>query len=492
MRDSITVCRALSVRYVWINALCIIQDPTDPRDWERASERVGQVYQHAYFTICAMSTSSCHQSFLSRSQHTFDFDFRSSLYSAAQGKYTLHFTGQYSGMPVFDTLLLDFYNSQWNRRGWVYQEQQLSPRKLLFGQHMLYFACNQNQASENGEVFTEYGNVDWDHGTNLTRDQVYYGFREAIRKYSNHSLSYESDRLPALAGVAKRVFEFVGSKYLAGLWMEDLHVGLLWVGKGPGMKQSLAERLDSLRASKGLGAPSWSWVSQPGYIEYSLFACLRGLGTDSHLRPEYTSIDGWTALKGAGLNQFGEVESGTIRVRGKVLPVPGDFFLEGDPQKRLTIREGSSDGAIVAHCCLDWMGTPTDFPGRLEMLFLSSGCNLWEYDETVDQGDDREDDDSEDGRDNEGEDEDTAEHEAEGDGTSEPSPSPGPTTALDDGEICEFCNDEDHKRHVLGLIIHPAEKMGDYYRVGVFESRATHTGGAQLFDGLEDVCICIV
>jgi hypothetical protein len=501
MQDSIAVCKALSIRYLWIDALCIIQDPDDPSDWERESERVGQVYQHAYFTICAMSPPSCHQSFLARSQLTIQFDFQSSLYLPARGQYTLHFAGLSSGVPAFDPVLLDFYNSPWSNRGWVYQEEELSPRKLLFGQHMVHFECSRKRSSQNGETFSQDDRVDWSRWTNLTPEQVYRGFREAIRQYSSRSLSYESDRLPALAGVAKRVFEYTGSKYLAGLWMEDLHIALLWVAKGPGIRQSLAKRLELLGVSRGSGAPSWSWVSHPGYIEHSLFACLRGFGTDSHLRPEYTSIDGWTALKGAGLNQFGEVRSGTIRIRCKMLPVPADFVLKRNSNQLLSICQESDHTAVVAYCRLDWMESSADFPGRLKMLLLSSGCNMWEddVDDEQDKGNGGQDEDIEDAQGNKSEDEDAAENddEDEGDvcqrrGLECGIHSPSPDTASEDGETCVFCNDEKHSRHVLGLIVHPAGTTGEYYRVGVFESRANHAGGEQLFNGLEDVCIEIV
>jgi hypothetical protein len=47
------------------------------------------------------------------------------------------------------------------------------------------------------------------------------------------------------------------------------------------------------------------------------------------------------------------------------------------------------------------------------------------------------------------------------------SPSVG-TAASEDDEICAFCDDQDRKGHVLGLILHPAESPGEYYRVGVF------------------------
>jgi hypothetical protein len=94
-----------------------------------------------------------------------------------------------------------------------------------------------------------------------------------------------------------------------------------------------------------------------------------------------------TALKGAGLNRFGEVESGAIRVRGKLLSVPADFVLGGDAKMRLTIHKGSVDGAAVAYCCLHWTDAEAEFPGRpLKLLFLTSGCNLWKEQEIENDG----------------------------------------------------------------------------------------------------------
>ncbi len=48
-----------------------------------------------------------------------------------------------------------------------------------------------------------------------------------------------------------------------------------------------------------------------------------------------------------------------------------------------------------------------------------------------------------------------------------------------------LCNDPEHNRHTLGLIIHPAEKAGEYYRVGLFSLRAGRVGGTQFFKSLD-------
>jgi hypothetical protein len=511
MQDAVRVCKALSVRYLWIDALCIIQDPADPSDWERESERVGRVYQHAYFTICALSTSNCHQSFLARSQFTFDLDFQSSLYPPAGGTYTLVCTGLHSDMESYNPLFIDS-RSTWYHRGWVFQEHELSARKLLFGQHMVHFECGARQMSENDEIFRS-GTADWSAAAvaKLSREKLYRQFTSATGFYAARQLSYESDRLPALSGVAKLVYDATGGKYLAGLWKEDLYHGLLWYGQKT-VRQSLAERLDALRASTGSGPPSWSWVSQPGYFDYGLPGgdVLPGwdiITADRKFRAEYSNIDGWTVLNGAQLNPFGEVRSGTIRVQGKVVSMPADFVLL--PRRTFPghgIWKVYRRRLVVAYCYLDWAVVfPKEDSGRLEMLLLSSSCPAYPVPRYyVEDGDERESDEQDQEDNGDGyEDEDKLEFEDDPDqgslseteiDSSDKIPADGglpPGSACSWRTTCRFCNNEKTNRHAWGLIIHPAEKPGEYYRVGIFMSPSTE-GGTRLFKDAKERNIDVV
>jgi hypothetical protein len=49
--DAISVCRALKVRYLWIDSLCIIQDSKE--DWEREAANMAYVYSNSYLSILA-------------------------------------------------------------------------------------------------------------------------------------------------------------------------------------------------------------------------------------------------------------------------------------------------------------------------------------------------------------------------------------------------------------------------------------------------------
>ena len=49
LQEAIKVCRALSIRYLWVDCLCIIQD--DVSDWESESALMSLVYGHALVNL---------------------------------------------------------------------------------------------------------------------------------------------------------------------------------------------------------------------------------------------------------------------------------------------------------------------------------------------------------------------------------------------------------------------------------------------------------
>jgi len=84
-----------------------------------------------------------------------------------------------------------------------------------------------------------------------------------VHQFTQRHLTYDSDRLPALSGIAKTIY-YTGAlgRYFAGLWEARLAEGLLWfvnpatVGFAP------------LPPSRSLTAPSWSWASVKGTWDY--------------------------------------------------------------------------------------------------------------------------------------------------------------------------------------------------------------------------------
>ncbi|KAK4452578.1 hypothetical protein QBC34DRAFT_292928, partial [Podospora aff. communis PSN243] len=62
LQDAITVCRRLSIRYIWIDALCITQG--DEQEWKRESLKMADVFANATFAMAADSSDAVERGFL--------------------------------------------------------------------------------------------------------------------------------------------------------------------------------------------------------------------------------------------------------------------------------------------------------------------------------------------------------------------------------------------------------------------------------------------
>jgi hypothetical protein len=71
-QDVMRIAKRLDVEYVWIDALCIIQD--DSNDWAREANKMSSIYAQSFLTVIAASTENSHDSFLGpRSGHAMPF-----------------------------------------------------------------------------------------------------------------------------------------------------------------------------------------------------------------------------------------------------------------------------------------------------------------------------------------------------------------------------------------------------------------------------------
>jgi hypothetical protein len=87
-----------------------------------------------------------------------------------------------------------------------------------------------------------------------------------LRDYTARSLTNSSDKLPALAGLAAASAEKTKDLYLNGLWMHGLPEGLLW--SSPGLGFDSFNSKSNFSAPNGYRAPTWSWASLDGKVEY--------------------------------------------------------------------------------------------------------------------------------------------------------------------------------------------------------------------------------
>lgn len=131
-QDAITVTRALKIRYLWIDSLCIIQD--DPEDWATEAKLMEDVFSSAYCTIAASSATA--DGFLKpRPPRQFV-----TIPTTSDGHYHI--------CETIDDFRGDVEEGKLNQRGWVLQERALSHRSIHFTSKQAYWECGKGIHSE--------------------------------------------------------------------------------------------------------------------------------------------------------------------------------------------------------------------------------------------------------------------------------------------------------------------------------------------------------
>ncbi|OTA53187.1 hypothetical protein K449DRAFT_222620 [Hypoxylon sp. EC38] len=165
--------------------------------------------------------------------------------------------------PSSEESQLDFEyeDSQWNTRGWTFQERYLSTRLIYFCKNMLHFECRTCKCSEEGEsaISTNSSNSLWPR-TKLPVDIWFKIWSDMIIKYTMRKLTYGDDKLIAVQSIVNEMKEHVPEPYIdfAGVWQANILKDLLWRPWA-----GIPTYPDKYRA------PSWSWASVDGGITIS-------------------------------------------------------------------------------------------------------------------------------------------------------------------------------------------------------------------------------
>ena len=131
-KEAVQVTRALGIRYLWIDSLCIIQDDQD--DWVREASRMSSVYQNAQITIAAAASDSGDKGLFCRSP-----EYEVQDQSTEGESCSFIFRAPRSHMDGYSAQQTKLPLAQ---RSWAFQERFLSPRVLHYTSVELCFECN--------------------------------------------------------------------------------------------------------------------------------------------------------------------------------------------------------------------------------------------------------------------------------------------------------------------------------------------------------------
>jgi Heterokaryon incompatibility protein (HET) len=330
-QDAILVTRDLGLQYLWIDSLCIIQD--DANDWAVESTKMAKVYGDAHVVLAATAGSDGNHGclFPRGPTHRIPFENAEGPVEKAEAEVESHISILIREV-IAHTQLLGSYKSPLSAigyprnldspllsRAWCYQEQLLAARMLHFHASELRWECRTKRACECGglgaaitarENHPESSGARWTlplAAAHESADQLLVRWADQVGQYSIRNLTYETDRLVALAGVASTFQCEQLGRYVAGLWEKGLLEGLQW--ERPSRMDLEFEQ--SLRP-KTYRAPSWSWASLEGDVGFR-----NTRGTKFKAQTEIERLD--FELQNP-LNPYGSVISARLVVRGKLVP----------------------------------------------------------------------------------------------------------------------------------------------------------------------------
>lgn len=259
IQDSIKLVREIGERYLWVDAICIIQD--DPQDQQEQIAEMGDIYGNSILTICICCGEDASYGIPgieSGTRKTFQ---------------VIELVGKLAiGNDILDSS--DTTNIKWNTRAWTMQEKVLSQRKLQIYDNCVNWWCWHTNTSED-----EYcQHTLWETGAShrpmyfykTTHDLVVskiennsnmdiYAFM--VSDYTERHLTYPADAERAVSGAFNAIKSTFGGNFEAGLPDTELAAALLWVPLG-----SSRRRIDPKTQRPMF--PSWSWLGWEGHAAY--------------------------------------------------------------------------------------------------------------------------------------------------------------------------------------------------------------------------------
>ncbi|KAJ4377204.1 hypothetical protein N0V83_000027 [Neocucurbitaria cava] len=195
-----------------------------------------------------------------------------------------------------------------------------------------------------------------------TRHTIYHVWYSVVEQYSTRELTFESDKLPALAGIASRVRAITHDQYLAGHWRRELERSLFW-------HMETEPNTGTPARVKKYRAPSWSWASVNGLTSFS-FADLAEY-CDKPASIEV--LEASTQVEGG--NPFGCVSSAKLIIKASILEATWNAQVKG------WILSGNFVDPLDANSTNTPRGNLRFFNGNGSTMQHVAG--FWDYDDNL-------------------------------------------------------------------------------------------------------------
>lgn len=251
--DAIKVSRAMGMRYLWIDAICIVQPNNDGYydDWSIEAAKMESYYSNALCCISALCAKDSSDGFIQQRN--------AARYPWTENECISHGESSFTIWHPYDIATPDLENTPLMFRKWVLQERILSTRRLHWTTVGLMWECSGGLYRENEPLRNLRQRPQVMPGAsrdaftsqimNLPKEEALgFAWFVLLGLYSEMSLTVASDCLAAIHGIASRLSLQHDEEYFGGIFKSYCGQSLAWSSKH---SQNCFVQ----------GFPSWSWAS---------------------------------------------------------------------------------------------------------------------------------------------------------------------------------------------------------------------------------------
>ncbi|KAK3385498.1 heterokaryon incompatibility protein-domain-containing protein [Podospora didyma] len=197
IRDAIALVRSAGLRYLWVDALCLVQDDKD--DVAAGVAVMDQIYERSWFAIIAAHGHDADAGLPGVREGS-----REECEPCVEVK-----PGVLLGVRTRLNWLLK--QSLYSQRGWTFQESLLSRRSLYFIDSQIFFRCRRLECSEaclDSSVSMFEDNMFTAHpGPPISMDLPLAALDDVLKEYTGRVLTNQDDAISAMAGILRRFSE---------------------------------------------------------------------------------------------------------------------------------------------------------------------------------------------------------------------------------------------------------------------------------------------
>ncbi|KAH8593566.1 heterokaryon incompatibility protein-domain-containing protein, partial [Bisporella sp. PMI_857] len=213
IRDAIGVVNLLNERYLWVDALCIVQD--DMHEKHSQINNMAAIFASAKVTIIAKQGADA------------NFGLK-----GIRGVSQPRNLNQVKIMLEDGSVLIrgsrDGLSDPWSGRGWTFQEDYFSNRKIVFDQDSVAWECRCSKFREH--LDTNPGAIQ-SRGISLEQNPkrlLLEDYNSLVAKYNFRTLTYPQDALAAFAGVTTALTKSFSGGFICGLPTLFIDQALCW------------------------------------------------------------------------------------------------------------------------------------------------------------------------------------------------------------------------------------------------------------------------